>query len=226
MARFESKGDGIRLSELLEIPNFDADRFWAGIPLLLILGDEEGYASTGLLRIAGTSVSSTSAIDLRNEVVASPSILEALVVPVASKTDPTGTMPVSLGRSQGRDICINHKSISKYHAQFLPAINGQPWRIRDCGSSNGTWIEGNRLGPDDTFFARGFSDMTFGALHCRFVHPSAVTALVDLIISEQPSEDTPDPDVNPGPEPVPPDDPRRRQETLLDFQWPPDLKPR
>jgi hypothetical protein len=200
MAESRHTGDGIRLRKLIEIRDFDADRYWPDIPLLLLLGDEEGYASTGVLRIAGMACSSTSVIDLKNEVQSSPALLDALVVPVSSKVDLTQKLPVSVGRSMGRDVCINHGSISKFHAQFLPPTDHKGWRIRDCGSLNGTFVEGVRLGPDDVFLARGFSDITFGSLHCRFVHPSAVTALVYMLMDEHHIDhETPDPDVEPSP---------------------------
>jgi len=208
------KGDGVRLSALVEISDFDADYYWPNIPLLLILGDEAGFAETGVIRPPGASCSSTGVLDLGAEVATCPISLDALVVPVCSKRAAGSALPISLGRSPARDVCLNHSSISKYHAQFAQPTGCESWRIRDIGSLNGTWVEGLRLETDRAYHARGFSDMTFGTLHCRFLMPGALTALVHMIAetqSEKSAADT-DPDII---EDVAPDDPRRREETQL-----------
>lgn len=190
------RGDGVRLGNLLKIPGFDADYFWPNIPLLLVLGDDEGYLSTGMIRLPGAAASgSTSAFALRDEVKAAPDVFEALVVPVALKRNLPERVPISLGRSHARDVCLNHPTISKFHAQFIAPQTDEFWRIRDVASVNGTWVDGCRLGPDDTFIVRNYSDLTFGGLHCRFVMPGAVSALVDLMQDEADPADT-DPDVD------------------------------
>jgi hypothetical protein len=191
-----SPGDGIRLAQLIEVPNFDASYFWPDIPLLLVLGDEEGYAETGIIRPAGAACSSTGVLDLTQEVEQSPVSLDALVVPVCSKSDRTNSRPVVVGRSGGNDICLNHKSISKYHAQFIPPTGEKGWRIRDCGSLNGTWIEGIQVNPEDDFASRGFADITFGALHCRFIYPPVLTALVRLVRDAEYAKNAEDTDVD------------------------------
>lgn len=190
-------GDGVRLAELIEVPYFDASYFWPDIPLLLVLGDEEGFAKTGIIRSPGTSPGTTSLLGLSEEISSCPVSLDALVVPVCSKSDPTNTRPIILGRSGASDVCLNHKSISKYHAQFLPPDGERGWRLRDCGSLNGTWIEGLRVTPEHDFMSRGFADITFGAVHCRFIHPPVLTALVRVLRDaefERKAEDT-DPDI-------------------------------
>jgi len=216
-------GDGIRLCRLLEVSCFDADYYWPDIPLLLVLGDEEGFAETGIIRPPGMACSSTGLLGLSAEIATCPISLDALVIPVCIKgSSEARSGTISVGRSHGNDVCLNHKSISKFHAQFLPPkgdIKG--WRIHDCGSLNGTWVEGLRIHPDDTLTARGLADVTFGSLHCRFVQSGTLTALVRLLsetLNEKSAADT-DPDVYPEdgpeatPETVPPGDPRRGEET-------------
>lgn len=190
-------GDGVRLAQLIEVPNFDASYFWPNIPLLLVLGDEDGYAKTGIIRSPGVNPATTSLLGLSEEIASCPVSLDALVVPVCSKSDPTNTRPIMVGRSGANDVCLNHKSISKYHAQFIPAHGDKGWRIRDCGSLNGTWVEGLRVTPDDDFMSRGFADIVFGSLYCRFIHPPVLTALVRTLLEEQyerTAKDT-DPDI-------------------------------
>lgn len=178
-------GDGVRLAQLIEVPNFDASYFWPNIPLLLVLGDEDGYAKTGIIRSPGMSPATTSLLGLSEEIASCPVSLDALVVPVCSKSDPDNLRPIMVGRSGANDVCLNHRSISKYHAQFLPPDGDRGWRLRDCGSLNGTWIESVRVTPEHDFMSRGFADITFGSVHCRFIHPPVLTALVRVLRDDE-----------------------------------------
>jgi len=48
-----------------------------------------------------------------------------------------------LGRSSDTDIPIKHTSISREHAAFIK--NGEEWFIEDLGSSNGCYLNKNKL---------------------------------------------------------------------------------
>ncbi len=50
--------------------------------------------------------------------------------------------PVSIGRSRLSDVVIDHPSASRAHAVLYP---GEPPEIEDLGSSNGTWLQGQRI---------------------------------------------------------------------------------
>ncbi len=74
-------------------------------------------------------------------------------MPVAFITDHSGLMQspkiqlikmqYGVGRHPDSDICINDNSLSKHHAKLL-MIEGQ-WWIEDQNSSNGTWINSERI---------------------------------------------------------------------------------
>jgi len=53
---------------------------------------------------------------------------------------------VSLGRGPDNDIVIDDATLSRIHLLFTKGAGG--WTIRDAGSTNGTTVEGARLGPD------------------------------------------------------------------------------
>ena len=53
---------------------------------------------------------------------------------------------VSLGRGPDNDIVIDDATLSRIHLLFTKG--GGVWTIRDAGSTNGTMVEGARLGPD------------------------------------------------------------------------------
>jgi pSer/pThr/pTyr-binding forkhead associated (FHA) protein len=53
---------------------------------------------------------------------------------------------VSLGRGPDNDVVIDDATLSRLHLLFQKA--GETWTVRDAGSTNGTTVEGARLGPD------------------------------------------------------------------------------
>lgn len=53
---------------------------------------------------------------------------------------------ITIGRAGNNDIMLEVSSVSKFHAYFTKDPREGRWYIHDAGSSNGTWIDGERLG--------------------------------------------------------------------------------
>jgi hypothetical protein len=53
---------------------------------------------------------------------------------------------VSIGRASDCTIPIKDRYLSRKHAEIVP-MNGQ-WALRDCGSANGTFLNGTRVQAD------------------------------------------------------------------------------
>jgi Nif-specific regulatory protein len=51
--------------------------------------------------------------------------------------------PVSLGRNRGNTIVLHDRHASRWHAEIYPETGR--WFIRDCGTLNGTRVNGNRI---------------------------------------------------------------------------------
>jgi EAL domain-containing protein (putative c-di-GMP-specific phosphodiesterase class I) len=51
--------------------------------------------------------------------------------------------PFSIGRKEGSSLFLASEGVSRKHAEILEAADG--WVLRDCGSTNGTYINGKRL---------------------------------------------------------------------------------
>ncbi|HWM36325.1 MAG TPA: DUF1707 and FHA domain-containing protein [Streptomyces sp.] len=51
--------------------------------------------------------------------------------------------PYSIGRAPGSMLRLNHYTVSRTHAQLRNTGDG--WKLRDLGSSNGTWVNGSRV---------------------------------------------------------------------------------
>ncbi|HKI34957.1 MAG TPA: HD domain-containing phosphohydrolase [Gemmataceae bacterium] len=52
-----------------------------------------------------------------------------------------------VGRHESAEIRLDDPSVSRHHAEIVPS--GRGWRVHDLGSTNGTYLNGNRLGKGD-----------------------------------------------------------------------------
>jgi hypothetical protein len=53
---------------------------------------------------------------------------------------------ISIGRAASNDIVIDAQGVSKVHASLAKDTEGE-WMITDSGSTNGTWIGGEKIKP-------------------------------------------------------------------------------
>jgi NAD(P)H-nitrite reductase large subunit len=65
-----------------------------------------------------------------------------------------------IGRQQGAHICVDHTSVSRFHAD-IAYMNGQ-YILRDGGSSNGTFVNDARLVPTDIHILKQDDYVRFG----------------------------------------------------------------
>jgi hypothetical protein len=57
-----------------------------------------------------------------------------------------GTDTLRVGRREGLEVMLADASVSRLHAEIRPSEQG--WQLIDCGSTNGTWLNGARLGAE------------------------------------------------------------------------------
>ena len=55
----------------------------------------------------------------------------------------SGEQPITLGRASECTIPIKDRFLSRHHAEIT--FNAGQWIVRDCGSVNGTMLNGNKL---------------------------------------------------------------------------------
>jgi len=54
--------------------------------------------------------------------------------------------PFIIGRKEGSSLMLSADAVSRRHAEIIGDQNG--WLLRDCGSTNGTYVNGKRLSGD------------------------------------------------------------------------------
>jgi hypothetical protein len=67
-----------------------------------------------------------------------------------------------VGRAPTSALCLPHRYVSAQHAAIR--WSGRQWELRDLGSRNGTFLNGNRLKPGEECPLRVGSRMAFGKL--------------------------------------------------------------
>jgi hypothetical protein len=72
---------------------------------------------------------------------------------------------VSLGRGPDNDLVIDDATLSRLHLLFTRDPSG--WAVRDAGSTNGTTVDGARLGPEPVTLAPG-SKLVAGSVRLTF----------------------------------------------------------
>lgn len=107
----------------------------------------------GLGRVAVAAPGGGKALMLR--VVDGPRPLRGTRVPLTS--------PVVIGRSPDADIVIADDFVSGRHARIVPSGEGAV--LEDLGSTNGTVLNGTRLGSPATLSAG--DEIALGAVHLK-----------------------------------------------------------
>lgn len=70
---------------------------------------------------------------------------------------------VRIGAGPGNDLCLNDPTVSSVHLEIAPTERG--FRVRDLGSTNGTYIEGIRISEA---FIEGGQMLRVGGLELQF----------------------------------------------------------
>lgn len=69
-----------------------------------------------------------------------------------------------IGRGQDSDVKLDHETVSTTHASLLR--RGALWHLVDHGSTNGTYLEGERIATERVI--RGEAHLSFGAIRLLF----------------------------------------------------------
>jgi len=82
----------------------------------------------------------------RKQAKSQPKTARTLVVtdgPLAGTTLQLSEQPVTIGRADGSTLVISDDYVSSNHARLVP--NGDAWVLEDLGSTNGTFLDRERV---------------------------------------------------------------------------------
>ena len=113
-------------------------------------------------------------VKFTKEVLSESAEAQTFVLPVRKRPDANAfAMMVTLGRAPNNDLVLDHQKVSKFHAYFNET--GSDWFITDGNSSNGTFVNGERLKPGDRTPIGDNTDLSFSQfLSYRFVLPGSM----------------------------------------------------
>lgn len=83
-----------------------------------------------------------------------------LVIPIVKSEGHPFPDRIGVGRTKGTDITLLDRDVSKYHGYF--SVAGERWSFTDVGSSNGTFIKGERLIPMEPTMIQDGMEIGFG----------------------------------------------------------------
>lgn len=89
---------------------------------------------------------------------------------------------VTFGRALVSDMCITSPKISKLHGWFSRDMRSGNWTVTDHYSTNGTWVNGNKLSPGMGNPLRPNDELQIGdarALYLDYVHLEALLSLYE-----------------------------------------------
>jgi hypothetical protein len=157
----EYKEDLTRLGRMAFL-NLHSD----AVLIVLGLAGTLGTASHG-----GTLITATSDLMLLGT-------LAGRVFPLRKGRDaPAG--PIVVGRTSDSDVAIPEYSISKQHC-YIALVNNE-LRLIDCGSTNGTMVNGQALVPKKPYRLVGGESITLGRFSLVFYRPQGFVAYLDSL---------------------------------------------
>jgi pSer/pThr/pTyr-binding forkhead associated (FHA) protein len=79
---------------------------------------------------------------------------------------------ISVGRTRNSDIVIDHPKVSKFHAYF--SISNGSYILSDADSTNGTFVAGQRISPNQNVPISDESEIRFGIQSTIFILPHSL----------------------------------------------------
>jgi hypothetical protein len=87
-------------------------------------------------------------------------------------------MGVTIGRVENNDIFVDDASVSRFHAWLQHDERKNEWLVCDAESKNGSWLDGNKLSPNQKVKVVDGSLLRLGDAELRFLLPSSLLAFI------------------------------------------------
>jgi hypothetical protein len=102
-----------------------------------------------------------------------------LVLSVAKRKGAAFSDQISVGRTHVMDVPVVSKGVSKFHAHFTWSPDHSEYYLTDAGSTNGTFINGQRLEPKTPTEIHDGSIVRFAFWHAHFYLPEHFCDLLE-----------------------------------------------
>ena len=87
---------------------------------------------------------------------------------------------ITVGRAPNNDVCLPLSSVSKLHAYFQE--QGKKWFVKDQSSSNGTFLNGQKLSKEKPAEIQDGAHVAFGPdTDCLFKLPSGLYGFLQYL---------------------------------------------
>ncbi len=123
--------------------------FVAQMPELILVGDEAFTKQPSLLKTATINVVDWNEPTAVREALLHDKPPGRLVLPVR-KVQKTFPNMITVGRALNNDLVILDEGVSKLHAYFMKIAATGRLGLVDSGSTNGTWVNDQRLATEAT----------------------------------------------------------------------------
>lgn len=95
----------------------------------------------------------------------------------------TAKTDIVVGRNSGNDLIIKHDSVSRQHCRIEVAKG--VFYITDLGSSNGTFIDGQKIEPQKRMPFLSAQQLTIGKLDCEISDTASAPPVEGKVLSTQ-----------------------------------------
>ena len=103
--------------------------------------------------------------------------LEAAVHPLKKRPGNAYPDTITVGRADSNDVVVPYDDLSKLHAYFTRSPGGA-LLVADAGSTNGTWVDGERLAANASRVLGERARLTLGDHELELLGPAALADLV------------------------------------------------
>jgi len=88
---------------------------------------------------------------------------------------------ICVGRTRNNDLVLPYAKISKFHAYFTWSDDFRRFFLTDPGSTNGSYVDGERLSPLERVPMRDGTVVSFSRYHFRFHTPEGLYEAVSKL---------------------------------------------
>lgn len=99
--------------------------------------------------------------------------LAAAVHPLRKRAGNAYPDTITVGRADNNDVVVAYDDLSKLHAYFTRSAGGE-LLLADAGSTNGTWLSGARLAPNESVAVGGRARLGLGEHAFELFLPAAL----------------------------------------------------